>query len=373
MSSSKPRGPVWFLVRVAVFLLVFGMVAEVWFRTVMPASETPFSYQREPATMYRFDPRQSTTGLFTYGRLCRPGGEWRVNDAGWNSAVEYVSTDERQEPMIALLGDSFIEGHYTDVDEHVDSYLPGMLPGTVSYAFGISGWYLEQYVAASRYAEERFQPEVLVIFLGVADVSDSVRENGMPSPYWWQIGARGESFEELPPEDAYTLSPKLALAKKSALFRYLRYNAKLSLPGQGDAVVAQPETEAEAATQDDAASTEAPAEDEWRSLLKAADFMVERLCTQHPGTPVVFAVKGDRYLRTEDIASIPLSAEGRAVRAACAGRPQCSLLDLRYAFSRDWATNGIEFEAADGAHWNAHANLVVARAIADHIRRNGLL
>ena len=35
-----PGGPFAFLVRVALFALVFGGVAEVWFRTVMPASET---------------------------------------------------------------------------------------------------------------------------------------------------------------------------------------------------------------------------------------------------------------------------------------------------------------------------------------------
>ena len=39
----------------------------------------------------------------------------------------------------------------------------------------------------SRYAEERFQPDVLVIFVDDGDVSESLRENGVISPYWWQI------------------------------------------------------------------------------------------------------------------------------------------------------------------------------------------
>ena len=50
--------------------------------------------------------------------------------------------------MVALFGDSYIEGFLTDVDQHVDAYLPELLsPSSDAYAFGGSGWYLEQYVA----------------------------------------------------------------------------------------------------------------------------------------------------------------------------------------------------------------------------------
>lgn len=371
MSNSRTRGPIRFLLSVAVFLLVFGVVAEVWFRIVMPASETPFSYQQDPATVYRFEPKLLTSGQYTIGRLCLRAGEWRVNLAGWNSTRDYVSAAERGRPMVALFGDSYIEGFLTDADEHIDAYLPEFLPGADCYAFGLSGWYLEQYVAVSAYAEERYQPDVLVIVVGGGDVRSSLREHGSESPYWWQIGARGESFEELPPTAAYAVDPRLVLAKKSALFRYLRYNAKLPLPGMQGAAVPQPAADTTASAK--GIATSAAADGEWRELLPAADFMVETLCRQHPGTPIVFAAKSDRYLPLNDIAQTPLLPDARAVRAACQGRPQCSFLDLRYAFSRDWAANGITFEAADGAHWNAHANRVVARALARHIRANGLL
>ena len=373
MSSSRPGSPFMLLLRVTVFVLVFGAVAEVWLRTVMPACETPVNYQQEPATISRFDPHGPTSGLYTIGRLCLRGGEWRVNNAGWISSFDYVSAAERRRPLIALFGDSYIEGFLTDTDQHIDAYLPKMLPGTDSYAFGLSGWYLEQYVAVSRYAQERYQPDVLVIFIDSADVSDSLRENGTLSPFWWQIAAQGTSFEELPPTAVYAGSRKALLAKKSALVDYLRYNAKLTLPGMHTTGVPQPVTGAGAAGESDAAGAVAPADEAWRDLLPAADFMVGRLCAQHPATSILFVAYSDRYLPVQDISGAPLFPDGRAVQVASAGRAQCSFIDLRYAFSSDWAAHHVRFEAVDGGHWNAYANHLVAQTLADFITQDRLL
>jgi len=117
----------------------------------------------------------------------------------------------------------------------------------------------------------------------------------------------------------------------------------------------------------------AGADEAWRSPLPASDFMVGRLCEQHPGTPIVFVAHSSRYLPVRGIADTPLFPDGRVVQAACAGRPQCSFIDLRFAFSRDWATHHVRFEAADGGHWNAYANQLVARTLADFITQNHIL
>jgi len=69
----------------------------------------------------------------------------------------------------------------------------------------------------------------------------------------------------------------------------------------------------------------------------------------------------------------PLFPDGKAVQIASQGQPQCSFIDLRYAFSRDWAAHRVRFEAADGGHWNAYANRLVARTLADFITQHHLL
>ncbi len=374
MSSSRSRGAFSFLVRVAIFMLVFGVVTEVWFRTVMPAAEVPLPYQQAPSTVVRFDPYRLTSGLNTVGRLCLHGAWWHVNSAGWNSDVNYVSAaDRHHRPLIALFGDSYVEGLLSDADKHIDAYLPRMLPGTSCYAFGGSGWYLEQYVAVSRYVRARFQPDVLVVMIDGGDVADSLRSNGVRSPYWWQIGSEGASFHELAPTAEYVASRKAVLSRKSALINYLRFNAGLSLPGMHNAAVPEPASVGGQPGDSGGASPTSPSADAWRQLLPAADFMVGRLCADNPGTPIVFVANDARYLPVQDIARTALAPDIEAIRVASRSRPQCSFLDTRYAFSRDWAAHHVRFEAADGDHWNAYANRLVARTLANFISENKLL
>jgi hypothetical protein len=325
----------------------------------------------------RYDPLRFTQGASTFGRLCVGSTRWSINNAGWNSAEDYTSASESGRPLVALFGDSYIEAFQTDPEQHVDAVLQRMLPGTSAYAFGFSAWYLEQYVAVARYARQRFQPDVIVIFTDQGDVSDSIRENGVVSPFSWQIASLGGSFVQVPPTEVYVATIKSRLAKRSALVNYLRYNARLALPGMNNAAVAQPTIDLGSADGLQPATagsgTQTPADARWRTLLPAARYMVQTVCQENPGTPIIFASHGERYLAPSEVASAPLSADARAVREACAGNNQCSFLDLRSSFSIDWAEHGVRFESADARHWNAYANRVVARTLADFITKNSLL
>ena len=69
------------------------------------------------------------------------------------------------------------------------------------------------FVTVSRYAQERCQPDVLVIFIDGDDVSDSLRENGVLTHCWWQIGARDASSEEASPTAVKTVTHKMLLAR----------------------------------------------------------------------------------------------------------------------------------------------------------------
>ena len=368
MFNSKGRA-LGFLVRVAVFFLVFMALGEVWLRWVTPADQPPLPYQDTQSAVFRFDANGPASGLCTIGRLPRRAGRWRVNNAGWNSAIDYAAAAQRRRPAVALFGDSYIEGFLTSVDQHVDAYLPQLLPACDAYAFGLSGWYLEQYVAVSRYAASHFQPGLLVIFIDSGDVSDSVRENGVISDNLWQISGDQGRFEEVRPTQIYTASRNARLARRSAIVSYLRFNAGVALPGARSAAIAQPAPPADGAGgAAGVVSTEA-----WRRLLPPAAFMVGQLRADHPTTPILFVSDSQRYLPLAAVGTTPNFADALALQAACKGRPQFYFLDLRSAFSRDWSVHHRRFEAVDGAHWNAYANLLVARTLADFITNNRLL
>jgi hypothetical protein len=368
--------PFRFLIRFAIFLLVFLVVAEGWLRYVTPASEQPAYRQDRQTLVYNADPSVARSGLATEGRIPHRLSRWHVNDAGWLSPFRYAKRQPGS-ALVALFGDSYVQGLSVPQDQHLDVVLHGDLGARVPvYAFGLSGWYLEQYVAMARFVRDTYDPSVIVILIAQGDVSQSLSSSG-EFAYWYHISRSGSAYREVPPSQVYVLSRKARLARKSALVRYLRYNAQVQLPFvHGNDVQGAPTSAtADAGTRTTAsgpalAQAEQPLVD---AALPAVRFMVGTLQADHPGVPIVFAARGDRYLPLDAVATSPLAPEMEALREVCAGRPQCHFLDLRRAFSLDWAQHHQRFEAADGAHYNARADAVAARAIADYIRASGLL
>ena len=110
---------------------------------------------------------------------------------------------------------ALIEGFPTDVDEHVDAYLQGLAGEAADvYAFGRSGWYLAQYVALARYAG-RLRPDTYVVFINDQDLHDSLRENGVKTPYAYQINPGGRGLQELQPPGTSS-SPRAAATSATA-------------------------------------------------------------------------------------------------------------------------------------------------------------
>lgn len=373
MSSSR-RGPVAFLVRLLIFAVIFVGIGEVWFRVVTPACEAPDYVHSLEWKLMKYDPAGPREGLWTVGRLAERTGEWRVNSDGWISAQDYVPNTGQDHLLLALLGDSYIEGFLTDATEHVDTYLADELGNDVEvYSFAMSGLYLEQYVALARYASAAYSPDITIVFLGDGDVADSVRDSAPVHNDLWQIKSTDQGFVEVPPTDLSSTGRLRKIVKLSASARYLLYNAKIPLPGQGEARAQEPTQAAGTDGGADAADAALTSR-----LREAARFLVNKLRSDNPGIPIVFAARGtvargDRYLPVDQVATTPLNADSLLVQEACEGVPDCYFLDLRPAFSLDWATNHVKFEAADGAHWNAYANQLVARALASFLEEKGLV
>jgi len=366
MFSSRGT-PFVFALRLAVFVLLFIALAEVWLRVVTPASDPPFDAQDAATKVWRYEPSGSRGGLWTVGRLARRAGHWRINNAGYNCAVDYPVARPRKQPLIALFGDSYIEGLLTDTDQHIEAYLPSYVRGgCYAYAFGVSAASLAQCVAMSQYDAARYRPDVLVVLIGARAVADSLQELGTPSPYFFQIRKNGDGYTDVPPSTTYAVSRTARLARASKIVCYLRFNAHVSLPGEKGQEVAVPVAGNGGAGQSGAAV---------RELLPGARYLVRRLCVENPGTPIVFMYQeqAERYLGLRELAGAPLSPDAQAVKEASRGHGQCHFLDLRYAFARDWAAHHRRFEAVDGGHWNAYANRLVARTLAEFIDERALL
>ena len=88
------------------------MIAELFFRVVIPASNPPKACFDENELLYKFCPNQGS-GVMTIGKKASIRTRWRVNNYGWNSDIDYCQ--EKSLPRIAIIGDSFIEAFQVDL------------------------------------------------------------------------------------------------------------------------------------------------------------------------------------------------------------------------------------------------------------------
>ena len=65
--------------------------------------------------------------------------------------------------------------------------------------------------------------------------------------------------------------------------------------------------------------------------------------------------------------------EFEALKNAAQPHPSVHILDLDPVFRRIFARDQRRFDGADGNHWDAYGNRVVAEAVYAHLRANDLL
>lgn len=181
-----------------------------------------------------FDTKGPRQGTFSSGPWAEKEGRWRINNLGWNSAIDYV-TGKRAKPLIAIIGDSYIEAFQVDVSKSVTARLRQKLAGKFDvYSFGISGAALSEYLQISRYVRKYFDPDILVINVVHNDFDESlVSGKNIVGHLYMQIHHHQIVEAPITPfvpllqrPDAYNRL-KTFLVVHSSLYRYLLFNCHL--------------------------------------------------------------------------------------------------------------------------------------------------
>ncbi|MCA9541704.1 MAG: hypothetical protein KC620_22560 [Myxococcales bacterium] len=324
-----------FLLRAAAFALIFALVAEAFFRVVVPARETPLPWQTPREGLRCYDAAGPIDGIFTSGRLAEQRARWQINPQCWNAPRPYLPAAERDRPVIAVAGDSQIEGFYVDAEAHLAARLTTLGGGAFeTYAYGGSGYKLGQYLLLARYlAAEHIDPAVLVVFINRGDFAHAIDAFGARPQsmltFTWRDGVVGER-----PPLPYAVQAWRRELRNSALARYLVFNARLNPfrdamaePGVGGAL------------EEDALVHPAYAD----ILRHAIDGMRMAL----PTTKLAFVCEAG---------PIPTSA---LIARECAAR-DCGHLDLTDAF-------------AHNPHWNAEGHRLVATTLHAWLAARGWL
>jgi hypothetical protein len=350
------------LFRICVFMLLALIAAEVFFRFVIPAADRSLSKQEPKYGIMISDSVDQRDGINTVGRFGYPRIRWHVNNYGWLYPFNYAPPSLKRKPVIAVIGDSYIEGYHIQKGEHVATVLQKQLNDHYEvYSFGASGTALSDYLNIARYANENFAPDIYIVVVQERDLHDSV-VNYSRAPRDFQIQYADGRFTEVPVTERYRSKPIKRLLRRSKFLCYLMLNRQYSgledLGKRQIMAALHPGRKVEVIPEDDQLDQ------------AAANDLVNRFHSDFPGKTVLFVVDGLRkdIEITNQSVSIP---EATFLTKACRDSLEY-VLDLAPVFTADYRAHHQLFNFSSDYHWNSYGHRVVAVSVFTFLREHDI-
>ena len=231
------RGPRLWLLRLAstlIGLAVLLAVLELTFRFLPIRAATPRLLPSGDDRIARFHPNERWR--YSAGWNFFIVNELRTNNAGWVSEIDYVREADR--PLLAFVGDSFVQGDHLPWADTCHGRLARRLEEEIRvYSFAINGAPLSQYLAYAEHARDTYRPDALVIPIIGNDFAESFRPYQAARNHAIYFAFEEESDGELmlvPPEESP--EPPQSLFRRlrrwvnehSRVLRYRAYNVRLT-------------------------------------------------------------------------------------------------------------------------------------------------
>ena len=150
------------------FLAVFILELCLRFLPVFTPLNTRAVNKKNP--IQRFQPNRNVTYSMNWNfeQVSRK----RVNNFGFLSDYDYEKSVK--EPLIAVIGDSYVEALQVDNNESFHGLLKNKLGDSARvYAFGSSGTALSGYLAYVEWVKKNFDPQMLIINIVGNDFDES--------------------------------------------------------------------------------------------------------------------------------------------------------------------------------------------------------
>jgi hypothetical protein len=348
-------------------LIFCWLIGEIVFRFIVPASEQPLYCFDQQFKLVHFEP--NTSGLATFGRFAEVRGRWRVNNYGWNSGVDYIPHIGEKKPLVAVIGDSYVEAMQVDFNERFPEALQRLAGDQfLVYSFGISGAPLTHYLHMNRYLNRVFNPKMVVILVVHNDFDESLARL-CPNPRFLQFDHQDGSFAEISPTQ-FQNSSFLRILRRSAVFRYLEMNCNVSgLVRKISERWARPHNPS---TYNANIDVDRVAKE--RDLLRQATrFALAKLRAENSGRKLIIMMDGPRFdIYLDNLAGSNVMWLHEILREACLEN-QVEFVDLTKPFSEYWQRfhQRLEHLPID-AHWNKTGHNVAAHALWESLKKIGV-
>jgi len=340
-----------FLIQFGLFCIALFVAMEVFFRVAVLAPEMPYDRYDAASGMTLSDPGLQKEGTFTYGKKGEIRANWRINEAGWNSAFEFEQQGEK--PLVAILGDSYIENLYCEPKDHMDAQVHDLLGGNHRvYGFGRRGIAMSQFPLMTRYIVTQYHPEWLVVVINHRNIGESIpriRRNKMMNQY----EVMGDSVVRIPAEP-YKVNSLKRILIKSAFYRYFFTNFAFQikwprLTWDQTPVQAMP-----------------PNRDPKNNPIKeqVSHVILQDILAEAGDTKVLFVLHPERKDMYE-AESLPPQSHHMEVMTRVLEDRNLDYIDLHPVFFSAWQREGKKFEFDNNNHWNAYGNAVAAQGVAE--------
>ncbi len=306
-----------------------------------------------------FEPNLSA--LLSHGWNFEIVNRVRVNNAGFVNDQDY--DPQASQPLLALLGDSYVEAELVPATRTVAGRLREALAGSARiYPFGVSGAPMSQYLVFAEYARESFGPDAMLFVFAGNDFDESLLKYKSSPGFHYFVEEDGGKLALRRVDFSSSLARRTL--RRSALVRYLLSNLEIGaaprrlrarLSGSPPGYVGNSSAEADPQRLADS--------------RRAVDAFLEELPERSGLAPpqILFAVDGmrpDLY----DPARLARARESfvgimRDYLSDAARARGYEVVDLQEVFVEEHARSGRRFEWESENHWNELGHEVVFRAV----------
>jgi hypothetical protein len=315
----------------------------------------------ESSPLYHFEPNSGF--VYSNGWNLDGANRGHINNAGFVNDQDYVKSAET--PLLAVVGDSFIEAVVVPYAQTLQGRLAAALPGELRvYSFGTAGAPLSQYLMLARHAVDEYGAQAVVISVVFNDFDESYFAYRPSDAYWYYVpDGGGEMHLKL---FEHRRSALRSLVIKSALLRYVLMNLHIDqfihqTPFLQNLLVTRAHAQPLPA---DGLPPDADAE-----RMRISHAVIEAFfrdlagMVKLPPDRVLFTLDGYHYREAAEAGRGYYFDRMRRAFAAKAAALGYGLIDLDPFFFADFERDGEKFEVPRDGHWNAKAHGVIADAL----------
>jgi len=401
------------LVAICLGLAIIPIALEIGLRFSPVFSGMPVN---RASAVYSFTP--NTTIVSSANWDMSHARQRQVNNAGFISDQAYENTS--QTPLIAIVGDSYIEAMQVDYPDTAEAnLLTKCSPNARVYSFGAQFAPLSQYLSWVQYIGQTYQPKVIVVNIVGNDFDESllshqleINHGGVPGMQFFDFSTGSAQMVRVPFQNESLFKQAL---RHSVLAQYLvrnvgvvnifnDYRASFSSLGKADDQAKKPApasnqnpiapsppntpaassiavtpTIGNVATEKKISQAPIPSEyvgnakraytpEKLQLSKKAVDTFLKQLpqAANLPAGSIVLSVDAERPLIYTSEGQNDIDSFFSVMRQYLLAQAKVQgfiVLDLRPAMITQFSANGKRFEFDDDNHWNARGHQLMAQEL----------